>query len=144
MTWREKSLSAGLLWLRILAGLSIARIGYGKIFEGQLSQLISGLTAMGFPAPTLFGWLAALSEFAGGICIALGFGTRVAALFFFVTMNVAFWKAHAADPFAVKMPAYLYGTIAGALILTGAGRFSLDALFCCRKAKDNSGESQPR
>ena len=132
--WRDKALSAGLLWARVLAGLSIAYIGYGKVFGGQIEQLIEGVRGLGFPAPVLFAWLAALSEFAGGILIAVGFGTRVAALFILVTMSVAFFGAHATDPFHVKIPAYLYGVIAGTLILTGAGRFSVDSLVCCRKA----------
>lgn len=137
---RTPARDAGLLWLRIMMGLTIAWIGYGKVFGGAVTQLTEGVRALGFPAPALFAWLAALSEFAGGLLIALGLGTRVAAVFVFITMSVAFFGAHAADPFHVKLPAYLYGIIAVALVLTGAGRFSLDALWCRVRGKPADAE----
>lgn len=134
---REKALGAGLLWLRILAGGAIAYIGYGKVFGGQIGPLTEGVKALGFPAPAFFAWLAALSEFAGGLLIMVGFGTRIAASFLFITMCVAYFGAHAKDAFPMKIPAFLFGVISGALALTGAGRYSLDHLWCRRCCKDN-------
>lgn len=119
--WREQASSAGLLALRVLMGSTIAYIGYQKVFGGGVAQLTEGLVAMKFPMPTVLAWLAALSEFVGGILIVVGLGTRVASFFVFFTMAVAYFVAHANDPFNVKMPAFLYGTIALGLILTGAG-----------------------
>ncbi len=127
MTAKERLLNVGLLWLRVLVGLGIASHGYQKIFGGQLSLLINSVTEMGFPQPVLLGWAAALSEFAGGILIVLGLGTRVAACFVFATMSVAAFIAHASDPFQVKELALAYWTMAGFLILSGGGIFSLDA-----------------
>src|SRR5262245_35087290 len=122
--------AAGLLWLRVLMGSAIAYHGYGKIFGGYMSQMIPGVAALGFPAPVLFAWLAALSEFAGGLLIVFGLFTRVAAFFVFFTMSVAAFVAHAKDPFQVKELALAFWTMAGTLMLTGAGRFSLDRKFC--------------
>ncbi|MCG3205690.1 MAG: hypothetical protein KCHDKBKB_02412 [Elusimicrobia bacterium] len=130
---KEKLLHSGLLCLRIFLGLGMAYHGYGKVFGGHITLLTEGLAGMGFPLPVVFAWLAALAEFGGGLCIALGIGTRIAALFVFVTMAVAFFVAHAKDPFQVKELAYLYGAGALSLILTGGGRFSIDSLFCCKK-----------
>jgi putative oxidoreductase len=96
----------GLLVLRVLMGLGIASHGYQKLFTpGILDKFTAGVERLGFPAPGFFAWLAALSEFAGGIFIALGLGTRLSALFVFFTMCVAFFRAHAADPFNLKEPA---------------------------------------
>ncbi|MBI4375409.1 MAG: DoxX family protein [Elusimicrobia bacterium] len=124
---REKLLAMGLLWLRALAGLGMAHHGYGKVFGGMMGRLTEGVAAMGFPFPELFAWAAALSEFAGGLALALGLGTRIAAVFVFATMSVAVFIAHGSDPLNVKELALAYWAISGALILTGPGYLSLDA-----------------
>ena len=116
----------GLLWLRLLTGAGIAYHGYGKIFGGRMDGFTEGVASMGFPAPALFAWAAALSEFAGGICIALGLFTRPAAFFLFVTMAVAAFIRHGDDPFGKKELALAYWTIAGSLVGLGAGTFSVD------------------
>src|SRR3990167_103109 len=113
----------GLLWLRILTGCGIAWHGYQKIVGGSMDRFSAGVAGMGFPFPDVFAWLAALSEFAGGIFIALGFATRLAALAVFLTMSVAAFIRHADDPFSVKELALAYWTMAGAIMLTGAGPF---------------------
>jgi putative oxidoreductase len=124
--------SVGLAWLRILAGSGIATHGFGKIFGGHMEGFAQGVAQMGFPVPALFAWAAALSEFAGGICVAVGIGTRIAALFIFGTMSVALFLHHAADPFDVKELAYLYWSIAGALIMLGGGAYTLPSLIARR------------
>lgn len=123
---KEGLLNLGLLWLRILMGTGIAYHGYGKIFGGGVSRLVEGVALMGFPFPEVFAWAAALSEFAGGICIVLGLFTRWAALFVFGTMSVAAFVAHQTDPLKVKELALAYWTMAGTLILTGGGSLGLD------------------
>ena len=120
--------SVGLLWLRVFAGYGMATHGYAKVFGGGMGQMTQGVAGMGFPFPAFFAWAAALSEFAGALCLALGLGTRIAAGFIFITMSVAFLKVHAADPFSTKELAFLYWAISGALMLIGGGRLSVDAL----------------
>jgi putative oxidoreductase len=122
----QKLIAVALLWLRVLMGIGIATHGYPKVFGGDIDKLASGVAKLGFPAPELFAWAAALSEFVGGILVALGFVTRPAAALIFITMTVAAFGAHASDPFKVKELALAYWTISGALILTGAGPFALD------------------
>ena len=117
--------SLGLLWLRVLMGAGMAYHGYGKLFGGTMQKFMEGVAALGMPSQ--MAWAAALSEFLGGICIALGLGTRVAAAFVFATMSVAAFRAHAADPFNVKELALAYWVMSGALVLMGAGDFSVDA-----------------
>ena len=116
----------GLLWLRIFVGLGMAYHGYGKIFGGYQHMLADGLTSMGFPAPTLFAWLASLSEFAGGILLMLGLFTRPVAFFIAFTMAIAAFMAHANDPLEKKEMALAYLVTSVALMLTGAGKFSID------------------
>ena len=117
---------AGLLALRLFAGLSMAFAhGLGKlpISEG----FAGGVAEMGFPAPGLFAWAAALAEFAGGLLLAFGLVTRPAGLSLLITMAVAAFVRHGGDPFAKRELALLYGAVALLFMLVGAGRFSVDA-----------------
>ncbi len=126
-TWYH---NVGLLVLRVLSGLGMATHGYGKIFaEGRIEQFAEGVEAMGFPAPLLFAWLAALSEFVGGLFLAAGFLTRYAALLIFGTMTVAAFIAHSGDPFSERELALLYWTVSLAIIFLGAGQYAVDALL---------------
>jgi putative oxidoreductase len=122
--------NTGLLWLRLLAGIGIATHGYSKIFGERMAGFTEGVAEMGFPAPVLFAWAAALSELVGGILIALGLGTRWAALLVFITMSVALFIRQAGAPFERRELAFLYFAISGAVCLIGAGRFALDKMLC--------------
>ena len=113
--------------MRVLMGAGIAYHGYGKIFGGWMGKFTEGIAEMGFPMPEVFAWAAALSEFLGGILVAVGFQTRLAASAIFATMSVAAFIRHAADPFSVKELALAYWTMSGALVLTGGGPYSLEA-----------------
>ncbi len=124
--------SVGLLWLRALTGCSLATHGFGKIFGGHMEAFSHGVAQMGFPFPAVFAWAAALSELVGGICLAAGFGTRVAACWIFLTMSAAIFIRHAADPFRVKELAYLYWAVSGALIAMGGGRYALERVLIRR------------
>lgn len=119
----------GILLLRVLTGFGIAWHGYSKIFIGSMDSFIEAVAEMGFIYPTIFAWVAALSEFAGGLCIALGLWTRLAAVMVFFTMTVAAFIRHGNDPFDQKELALLYWTVSGALICMGGGKFSLDHLY---------------
>jgi putative oxidoreductase len=127
----------GLLLLRLI-GLMMA-IGHGKskLFGphgfGPPQQLVEGVVGMGFPP--FFAWLAASAEFLGGLFLAIGLLTRPAALALAFNMAVAALMAHRADPMFMtgagpaKEPALLYLLPFAALMLTGAGRFSIDRLI---------------
>ncbi len=121
----SRATDVGLLVLRLGVGLSLAFAhGLGKIPPS--AGFIDGTAEMGFPLPVLFAWAAALSEFAGGLLLALGLATRPAALFVAGTMAVAFFVRHGDDPFADGEKAFLYLVVALALLVAGAGRYALD------------------
>lgn len=122
----SRATDLGLLILRVGAGLMMAFAhGLGKLPPSD--GFIGATEALGFPAPTLFAWLAALAEFGGGLLIAVGLLTRPAAAALAFTMAVAFFGQHGGDPFAERELAALYGVVAVAFVASGAGRFSLDA-----------------
>ncbi len=120
--------NAGSALLRIFAGIAMA-FGHGasKLPPGE--GLISRAGQMGFPAPAFFAWAAALSEFAGGILLALGLFTRLSSFFIGATMLVALVGVHAADPFAAQEKAFLFLFIALAYFLKGSGDWSIDSYF---------------
>jgi putative oxidoreductase len=71
-----------------------------------------------------------LSEFVGGLLLALGLLTRPAATFVLITLTVAAVDIHSGDPFAKRELALAYAVVALSLMLGGGGRYSLDrALF---------------
>src|SRR5690625_3369809 len=83
---------AGLLILRVGLGLTLAFAhGWGKIPPAD--GFVGMVGGLGFPAPTLFAWLAGLAEFAGGLLLAIGLLTRSAAIF--VTAHFLFVVLHA-------------------------------------------------
>ena len=124
--------SLGIAVLRILVGGAMANHGFGKIFGGRIEGFAEGVAQMGFPMPVVFAWAAALSELAGGLCLAAGLWTRPAAFFIFCTMSVALFIRHGADPFSVKELAYLYWSASLSLMLLGGGRYSVSQLISGR------------
>lgn len=115
----------GLTVLRVFTGLAMALAhGWGKIPPND--GFITGVGEMGFPIPTLFAWAAGASEFFGGLLLAAGLATRPAALAIFCTMFVAAFVRHADDPFRDTELALLFGSVALAFALLGAGRYSVD------------------
>lgn len=129
-------------------GLAFAH-GWQKVsmlVSGNGGPFVSGVEALGFPMPMVFAWAAALAEFAGGLCVALGIGTRIAASFTAFTMFIAaffrhrfflhilVWLGASSPPEEVVESwgnperAATYLLIFLALILLGGGKFSLDRL----------------
>lgn len=118
--------------LRAFIGLTMAfSHGLGKMPPPE--QLIGGVEAMGFPMPGFFAWAAGLSEFVGGILLAIGLLTRPAAAFVMFTMGIAFFVVHAADPFQVKEMALLYLFASLFFVIHGAGRWSVDHFIARKK-----------
>ncbi|HEX7452724.1 MAG TPA: DoxX family protein [Polyangiaceae bacterium] len=114
-----------LLLLRVAFGASLSLThGLAKLQGPAL--FLSILTKRGFPLPVFFGWAAILSEFAGGLLLALGAFTRPAAAFIAITLSVAAFDIHSGDPFAKRELALAYAVVALSLLIGGPGRFSLD------------------
>ena len=120
--------NAGLTLVRIFAGVSLALAhGLGKIPPKE--GLINSTANMGFPMPTVFAWAAGLSEFVGGILLALGLFTRFAGFFVAFTMTTALLGVHWADPFGKKELALLYLFIALTFMIKGANDWSVDGFL---------------
>ncbi len=125
LSWQA---NAGLALLRIFSGVAMAFAhGLGKLPPAE--GLIGRTAEMGFPMPAFFAWAAALSEFVGGIFLALGLLTRLSSFFIAVTMLVALIGVHGADPFNVQEKAFLFLFISIAFMLKGSGDWSVDSFL---------------
>jgi putative oxidoreductase len=121
------ALDAGLLVLRVGAGLALAFLhGLGKVPPS--GGFVGMLGGMGLPAPGVFAWLAALAEFGGGLLLAIGLLTRPVALVLVFHFAVVVLLAHAGDTLGDRELPILFWIIAVQFLLTGPGRYSVDAL----------------
>lgn len=121
-----------LLVLRLWVGLNFVLVhGLPKIADPW--AFINSEMVQRFPIPVVLGWLAMLSEVAGGAMLVLGLWTRVAALGILGTMLGAAFVVHGADPWTRKEFALAYAVIALFLLINGGGDYSLDRTFHRRK-----------
>ena len=118
-----------LLILRLFFGLVMAFAhGWGKVVKFFAGGEIKFADPIGIGmAPSLF--LAGVTEFFVAIALALGLATRLSAIPLAFTMFVAAFIVHADDPFKKQEFAMLYLIVYLALIFTGPGRFSVDAMI---------------
>jgi putative oxidoreductase len=127
----SNAVSTTLLILRLIVGIAFIYHGWGKI------QNPFGWIPAPTPVPGFFQFLAALSEFGGGIALILGLLTPIASLGLAFTMVVAviFHGVVLGHPFvsAAGGPAYelamVYLGISLLIMTTGPGKFSVDKLL---------------
>jgi putative oxidoreductase len=119
--------SIALLIIRIIAGVAMIQHGWGKMQQPFSWMPLS-------PIPGFFQFLAAFSEFGGGIAWIIGLVTPLASLGIAITMLVAtiFHAIVMGDPM-VSMGggssyelAIIYFSLSLVLMLVGPGKFSLD------------------
>jgi putative oxidoreductase len=129
----------------------VGRIALGTVFIAHGSQKVFGAfgghgfsgtmsfmqDSMGIPA--FLAVLAILTEFFGGIAVLIGLLTRLAALGIACVMAVAVFKVHLSSGFFAQGGGFEYpfalGLLALALVLGGAGKWSIDGWIGCRWAQ---------
>jgi len=127
-----------LLAVRLYWGWQFAITGWGKL--GNLEKVTNFFTSLGVPAPGLNAHFIACLEFAGGILLALGLGSRLLALLFAGDMLVAFWLADREALFAIfsdpekfwAATPYTFLFASLIVLIFGPGKISLDALLARR------------
>jgi putative oxidoreductase len=85
--------------------------------------------------PVFFAWMGAFSEAVGGIFLALGFQTRLAASLLMVTMLVAMLCQKWGQGTWQLLPAMGFLWVAVYALVLGSGRFGLDQLLSGRLNK---------
>jgi putative oxidoreductase len=130
-----------LLLLRLGAAGGMLTHGYPKLMKLLEGGAIKFADPLGIGATASLA-LAVFAEFLCSILLALGLGTRFAALVLSITMAVAAFIQHANDPFARKEMALLYLLIFLTLLVFGPGRYSLDSQIGGKAAKGSKKKSR--
>jgi putative oxidoreductase len=136
--------SLAILVLRLMLGWVFVYAGSQKLFGAfgspvTMEGFAKGLSDMPLAPPLVWAYMAAVSEFGCGLLIMLGLLTRLAAIPLIITMLVAIGKVSGPNGFGGYFDerglhmGYEFNltliAMAVALILTGAGLISLDALL---------------
>jgi len=129
------------LILRLAAGMIFIPHGWSKV-SGQGPAAFAADMAANYHIPAFLGYVAAYSEFLGAILLILGLLTRLDAFLLAATMFVAAFIVQLPDalyevpPGSIKIFVALKGieiplalfAICLSLLLTGGGKFALDAI----------------
>ena len=123
--------SAGLLSLRTVVGVTFLVHGLHKF--GDVSGTEQLFASFSIPAPGLVVPFVAVTETVTGLLLIAGLATRLAAAALTVDMAVALATAHEDLEFfvsegGIELEVLLVGASL-ALVLAGAGRFSLEAVL---------------
>lgn len=127
----KKLSDLGLLILRV--SFSVLMLTHGV---PKLSKLF--VSPIAFPDPLGVGSglsliLALIGELIAPIFIMIGFKTKIAAIPATITMFVAAFVVHFGDPIATKEKALLYFFAFLVILLSGAGKFSVDGYLGNKK-----------
>ena len=129
-----------LLLVRLSVGVLFFESGRGKLFV-KFDDLVKYFGELGIPLPYLNALVTAWIEFVGGICLIIGFATRIFSAPLAFIMLVAILTAqlktvHTLGDF-LFLPEVLLLTIFIWLVFSGPGKVSLDHFLARRLGLGN-------
>jgi putative oxidoreductase len=136
---RNTRLDLGLLALRLALGVVFIMHGGQKLFVLGPDGVAGFLGSIGVPFPAVNAWLVIAAELGGGAALLIGALTRLAGLATAFTMVVAITTVHFANGFFLPAGYEFALTLllaSVAIVLTGPGAFSVDALISRGRTTD--------
>lgn len=123
--------------VRLYWGIQFAQDGWGKLTH--LDRVTQFFTTLGLPAPGMTALMIAQVEFAGGIFLVLGLGSRLISLALFINMTMAYLSVSddrvnfshilsKPDDFYGATP-FTYWFAALLILIFGPGFFAADTLI---------------
>ena len=131
-----KTLDFGLLVIRVVLGIIMVAHGSQKLFTFGYDGVTAGMAQSGLPLPAVSAALIIAAEFGGGLLLIAGLLSRFAAAAIAFGMTVASIQVHLPNGFFAPTGYEFTLMLAAAglgIVLTGPGRFSLDALIAQRR-----------
>ncbi len=127
LSYQPLSTDVAALVLRIIFGGLFAYYGYLKFagYDQMLTQF-PDLIGIGSKLSLI---LVIFAELFCGALVLIGLFTRLAVIPIFITMFVAYFIAHAKDPFEVKQIALVFLILSIVIFLLGSGKYSMDKLI---------------
>lgn len=134
MNWKLAGLARHaditLLWLRLVTGAFLVHETWDNVTSAaRMKEFTSFLGQFGFPLPHLMAPLSVAIQFACGILLILGLGTRAAGLLIAANFVIAVVMVHWAEPFRGWWPALILVFLGLHFAAGGAGRFGADRML---------------
>lgn len=121
------------LFLRLIFGGLFVKYGYMKFVNYDHILPMFG-DVIGIGAKLSFN-LVIFAELICGFFVLIGLLTRLSVIPIFITMIVAYFVAHANDPFDVKQVAFIFLALSVVIFILGSGKYSVDRFVF----KDDNG-----
>ena len=128
-----RAYDVAMLMLRLVLGLTMAAHGYNKFFgPGGIAGTAGWFDSIGMRPGAFHARVAAGTEVAAGLGLAVGLVTPVAAAGFVALMLVAAWTVHRKNGFFITKEGWEYNLVLAAAAVSvsvAPGRLSLDHLL---------------
>ena len=132
----QQRIDLGMFILRVLGGVTVAAHGWAKFMRGgRLPGVGRWFDSMGMRPGRLHARLAATTELVGGLALAAGFLTPLAALAVVAVMAVASYTVHREHFFILDNGweyTFVLAVVATTVAVVGPGRWSVDELIGVR------------
>lgn len=120
------------LLLRLIFGGLFVRYGYLKLIAfNEILPIFQDVIGIGSKLSLI---LVIFAELICGFLVAIGLFTRLTVIPIFITMGVAFFIAHANDPFDVKALALVFLLLSIVIFTLGSGKYSMDKLILTKSS----------